>query len=378
MAMTIPQTMRASQWSTIKGGIEKNLRVNTSAKLPKNANSLPADHTLVKVAYTTPNPIDSKQTNRYNPGRRAISRLPNSYKLPLSVLVYYLGGLTREMSPKVAEFFPFLLSKPATPCLDFSGTVVATTLAHLKPGELVFGKTEPPAFGALGEYVVVGKAGCVPVPNGVSLKQAACVGVTGLTSYQCIAPYVKAGDKVFINGGSGGTGTFGIQIAKALGCHVTTTCSGPNVELCKSLGADEVIDYRSNDVLSTLKRSGKQYDLFYDTVWASPALYWNSQHYLKPSARFVTIAGSPSIGTVVELLKVFLWPTMLGGGQRKFVFHTAASKAADYEAIAKMMAEGKVKAVIEKEFKLEQADQAFAHLKSGRTKGKLLVRVGGE
>ncbi|TKA69197.1 hypothetical protein B0A55_07078 [Friedmanniomyces simplex] len=337
MATNIPSTMRASQWTTTKGGIDKNLKLNPAAPLPKTATSLPPDHTLVRVAYSTPNPID--------------------YKL--------------------AEYLPFIFSKPATPCLDFSGTVVATTLAHLKPGELVFGKTEPPAFGALGEYIVVAKAGCVPLPNGVSLKQAACVGVTGLTSYQCLAPHVKAGDKVLINGGSGGTGTFAIQIAKALGCYVTTTCSGPNVDLCKSLGADEVIDYRSNDLVATLKRSGKQYDLIYDTVFATPALYWNCQHYLKPSGQFLTIAGSPSVGSIVELLKVFCWPAWLGGGQRRLAFHTAASKAADYEAIAGMMAEGKVRAVVEREFGLERAGEAFAHLKGGRTKGKIVIEVAG-
>ncbi|KAK1090717.1 hypothetical protein LTR48_007750, partial [Friedmanniomyces endolithicus] len=161
MAASIPSTMRASQWTTTKGGLDKTLTLNPSAPLPKTAHALPPDHTLVKVAYTTPNPID--------------------YKL--------------------AEVLPFIFSKPAIPCLDFSGTILATTLPHLKPGELVFGKTEPPAFGALGEYVVVAKAGCVPVPNGVSLKQAACVGVAGLTSYQCLAPHVRPGDKVLINGG---------------------------------------------------------------------------------------------------------------------------------------------------------------------------------
>ncbi|KAK1090104.1 hypothetical protein LTR48_008960, partial [Friedmanniomyces endolithicus] len=193
----------------------------------------------------------------------------------------------------------------------------------------------------------------------------------------CLAPHVRPGDKVLINGGSGGTGTFAIQIAKALGCYVTATCSGANAELCRSLGADEVIDYRVEDVVGTLKRSGRQYDLIYDTVFAVPALYWECHHYLKASGKFITIAGTPSVGFLVEFLKLFLWPAVLGGGQRKLAFHTASSSAVDYEAIAKMMAEGKVKAVVEKEFGLERAGEAFAHLKSGRTKGKLVIEVAG-
>ena len=272
-AQNLPATMRASQWTTTHGGIEKNLKMNPTAPLPKNANNLPADHTLVKVLYTTPNPVD--------------------YKL--------------------ADTLPFIFSKPATPCLDFAGRVVATTLPHLKPGELVFGATAPPVFGAAAEYLIVGKSQLAPIPDGVDPKDAATMGIVGLTAYQTIAPFVKAGSKVLINGGSGGTGTFGVQIAKALGCEVTTTCSGANVDLVKSLGADKVIDYRSEDVLTSLKRSGTQYDLIVDNVFATPDLYWNAHHYLKPSGHFVTIAGSPSINSIVTMAKIFLWPRVLGG-----------------------------------------------------------------
>jgi NADPH:quinone reductase-like Zn-dependent oxidoreductase len=94
---------------------------------------------------------------------------------------------------------------------------------------MVFGKLEPKQqFGTLGEYIIGSKEGTVPIPDGVSLTDAATVGVCGLVTYQCLAPNVKSGDRVFINGGSGGTGTFAVQIAKALGCHVTTTSSGKN------------------------------------------------------------------------------------------------------------------------------------------------------
>lgn len=337
-ATSLPTTMRASQWTTVSGGIEKNLKVNNQAPLPKNANSLPADHTLVKVLYATPNPID--------------------YKL--------------------MDTLPWMFTKPCTPCLDFSGKVVTSTLPHLKPGELVFGKTEPPGFGALGEYVVVGKQACIPLPDDVEPKQGACVGITGLTAYQCIAPFAKAGDKVFINGGSGGTGTFGIQIAKAIGCHVTATCSGPNVDLCKSLGADQVIDYRSEDVIASLKRGGTQYDLIVDNVFATPDIYWAAHHYVKPSGRFITVAGTPSLGFIVKFMKAFLWPAYFGGGQRKFQFVTCTSNAEQYAQIAKWMEEGKVKAVISEEFGLEEAGRAFEILKTGRTRGKLVIKVADE
>lgn len=143
MASDLPSTMRASQWTTASGGIEKNLKLNTDAPLPKKAKSLGAGQTLVKVAYTTVNPVDFK----------------------------------------LAEFFPFVFSKPATPCLDFSGQVAATTLPHVKAGDLVLGKAGPSSYGAAAEYLVVGKDSIAPLPNNVPLDQAACVGVTGLTAY---------------------------------------------------------------------------------------------------------------------------------------------------------------------------------------------------
>lgn len=332
---TFPETMRASQWTRMSGGIDRSLKFTSEAALPKNAKSLPKDSTLVKVAYTTPNPIDHK----------------------------------------VAETLPFIFSKPAIPCLDFAGHVVSSTLPHLKPGEPVFGKTEAPAFGACAEYVVAGKESCVPCPPDVPLREAACVGIVGLTAYQELVPFVREGDKVFINGGSGGVGTFAIQIAKAIGCHVTTTCSGPNVDLCKSLGADEVIDYRSNDVVSTLRKSGHQFDLVVDNVFLTPALYWQCHHFLKPTGVFVTIAGTPSIPFIWDCMKVYLWPKFLGGGQRAFKFVANTPSAVEMEKIAKWMQEGKVKAIIEKEFPLENAGEAFSHLKGGRTRGKVVIKV---
>merc|ERR1719238_545022 len=105
-----------------------------------------------------------------------------------------------------------------------------------------------------------------PMPDGMQVDDMAGVGCTGLTMYQSIKPYVKEGDKIFINGGSGGTGIFGIQIAKALGCHVTTSCSGANVELCKGLGADEVLDYKSVDVVTALKEKGQVFSLVVDNA----------------------------------------------------------------------------------------------------------------
>jgi NADPH:quinone reductase-like Zn-dependent oxidoreductase len=282
--------MRASQWNSIPHSIEKSLKVNSEVPLPKSAKSLGKDETLVKVIYATLNPVD--------------------YKLPEAPIVGRLA-----------------ISKPASPCTDFAGIVVKTSRSDLKPGQAVWGKTEPPAFGAMSEYVVAGRHGTIALPDGVKLEDAACVGVAGLTAYQCIVPHVKSGDKVFINGGSGGTGTFGIQFAKALGCEVTTTCSGPNVDLCKSLGADQVIDYRSQDVFETLKRAGKRFDHIVDFV-GSPELYWAAHDFAKPSARVTNVGATMSIDFFRRLLPIFILPRFLGGGSIKYEFLACIAREA--------------------------------------------------
>lgn len=334
--------MRAAQWTSMAGGMEKNLHLNPTAPAPSNTTQLEPETTLVRVAYASINPVD--------------------YKLP-----------------EFALFRALKLRSPGIPAGDYSGTVVATTLPHLKPGDLVFGRSDPPAFGALGEYLLVkGENNAIPLPSGVSLQDASTLGVAALTAYQCIAPHIKqnSGSKVFINGGSGGTGSFGIQIAKILGCEVTTTCSGPNVEFCKSLGADEVLDYRTTDVVKHLQRTGTQFDLLVDNV-GSPRLYFHAHDYLKTGCMYVNIAGAITLPSIVSMLKVLYLPAWLGGGRREAKFLRRVSNAEGFATIARWIAEGKLKPVIEKVYELEEAAEAFARLKTGRSRGKLVIQVAG-
>lgn len=190
-ATSLPRTMKAWQWSVCNTGLENALQLNESAPLPTEKRPLARGESLIQVHAAALNPVDYKLAELPVVGRLAIP-------------------------------------KPATPGLDYAGRVVDVGPdCVVKVGQMVFGKLEPKQqFGTLGEYVIGSKAGTVPIPDGVTVEQAATLGVCGLVTYQCLAPSVKAGDNVFINGGSGGTGCFAIQIAKALGCHVTTTCSG--------------------------------------------------------------------------------------------------------------------------------------------------------
>ncbi|KLO95244.1 related to zinc alcohol dehydrogenase [Fusarium fujikuroi] len=338
---TLPLTMRAAQWRSIKGGIDKNLTLVTDAKLPKNASSLPKGQTLVKVAYASVNHLD--------------------YKIA-------------EMPPASLIF-----SKPVTPGLDFSGTIVSTTLNEFQSGQKVFGRTELPIGGTLAEYVVVGSKGMAALPGSVELRDAACLGICGTTALQCMSPFVKAGGKVFINGGSGGVGVFAIQVAKALGCsHVTVTCSASNADFCRSLGADETVDYKSEDPIEVLKKKEDKFDFILDTVFNDPDLYWRSHEYLKPEGQYVCVGLPPRFQTFKALFAINMLPRWLGGGKRKFKYHSVSANRKDFGQFADWMKEGKVKVIIEEDFGLEDAGRAYARLKGGRTKGKLVVRVGGE
>ncbi|EXK25700.1 hypothetical protein FOMG_17659 [Fusarium oxysporum f. sp. melonis 26406] len=338
---TLPLTMRAVQWCSIKGGIEKNLKPVMDAKLPKHAQSLPKGHTLVKVAYASLNHLDYK-----------VAEMP----------------LCNIMFPK-----------PATPGLDFSGTIVSTTLDDFEEGQRVFGRAELPSGGTMAEYAVVGGTGIAALPDGVFLKEAACIGICGTTALQCLRPFVQPGDRVFINGGSGGVGIFAIQIAKALGCsHVTTTCSAANAEFCRNLGADEIIDYNSENPLEVLKKSAEQFDCILDTVFINPYMYWQCHQYLKPHGTYVCVGLPPRFQTFKSLLTIKLLPRWLGGGKRKFKYHSVIANQRDFTQVAGWIRDGKINTFIEQEFALDDAGRAYARLKAGRTRGKLVVRVGGE
>jgi NADPH:quinone reductase-like Zn-dependent oxidoreductase len=188
---SLPATMRAWQWSQCNDTLENAIQLNESAPLPTASRQLALGESLIMVHAASLNPVD--------------------YKLPELPIVGRMA-----------------ISKPATPGLDFAGKVVQVGPdCHVKVGQMVFGKLEPnQQFGTLGEYIIGSKSGTVPLPDRIPVEQAATLGVCGLVTYQALAPNVKPGGRVLVNGGSGGTGTFAVQIAKALGCHVTTTCSG--------------------------------------------------------------------------------------------------------------------------------------------------------
>ncbi|KAK2041842.1 zinc-binding dehydrogenase [Colletotrichum somersetense] len=338
MAQDTPAEMRRWQIAA-PGAFIKNLSLVT-APTPA-ASALKPDQVLVRVVAAGVNPAD--------------------YKVP------ELGLVTRAALPY-----------PCTPGMDYSGRAVAvgSAVSDVQPGDAVFGRVDfATVQGTLSEYVVAGPESIAVIPGAADadlLERAGAVGTAGLTAYQCIAPYVKAGDEVFINGGSGGCGTFGIQIAKAIGCRVTVSCSTAKAELCRSLGADDVIDYRTADVVATLRARGRVFALVVDNVGNSPAnLYKAADDFLLPEGRYKFVGGNLSFALVPGLLL----PGFLGGAKHKFETFVTKNSREDLTRMAAWMAEGKLRTVVDSTFEFEDVVKAYEKLKEGSSTGKIVVRV---
>ncbi|GAM87562.1 hypothetical protein ANO11243_055890 [Dothideomycetidae sp. 11243] len=333
----LPKTMRIWQYASVKGGLENNLKLNTQA-LPAPE----AGHHLVRITNTSLNPVD------YKPA-----------KIPIA------GR--------------FLVPKQATPAIDISARIVAPAQgSKLKAGQLVWGVAaeKPFAPGGLGEYANVPEAGVLPIPEGVDPIHAAALPVAGLSAYQSIVPHVKSGDHVFLNGGSGGVGIFVIQMAKAVGCHVTTTCSERNVELCKFLGADEVVDYTKGDLIETLVNSDVKFDHVVDNVGGDDSrLYWECHRFTKPGAKFVLVGATPGLAHTAFKAKTSLWrgPGAAEGGKRPLLGFFAHPVPDDMQQMVDWVKEGKVKVIIDSTFPFEEAVEAYKKLRTGSARGKIIV-----
>lgn len=315
--------------------MEKNLHINESAPRPAPTD----DEILVQVHAMALNPVD--------------------YKMTESAPLRFFGSVF-------------------TPGSDYCGKVVEVgkNVQGFTNGQYVFGsKMGAPVNGTLAQYVAVNKENAAVLPQGVDPYEAATVGIVGLTELKALKSNVKAGDKVFINGGSGGTGIIGIQIAKALGCHVTTTCSTPNIDLCKSVGADEVIDYKTTDVAKALSSKGRVFQLAIDNIGTPANLYRASNTFIPAGGMYAQIGMTPSFGGLAQVSSNMLRPGLLGGGKAKYSMVMGQASKSGLEQIGEWMKEGKVKPVLDGVFEWEDAPNAYEKIKSGRTKGKIVVKV---
>jgi NADPH:quinone reductase-like Zn-dependent oxidoreductase len=251
---------------------------------------------------------------------------------------------------------------------DFAGTVeaVGKDVTDLQPGDDVFGLSA----GSFAEFVCV-QRGVGRKPANVTFQEAAAVPVAALTALQGLRDHGKLqpGQKVLVNGASGGVGTFAVQIAKALDAEVTAVCSTRNVEQARSLGADRVIDYTRED----FTRGDERYDVILDV---SGTKSWSRyRRVMNPHATLVMV-GSPKanpllgpLGHIIRL-KLAAWR-----GDQKAVFFVAKANRPDMDVLRELLESGKVKPVVEKRYELGQVADALRHLGEGHAQGKIVMNV---
>jgi NADPH:quinone reductase-like Zn-dependent oxidoreductase len=302
---------------------------------------LPADHqVLIKVHAAAANPLDW----HYLRGTPYFIRVIES-------------GLRRPKDPKLG--------------VDVAGRVeaVGKTVTRFKPGDEVFGV----AIGSFAEYALASEKRIALKPANLSFEQAAAVPVAAITALQGLRDEgrLQPGQKVLINGASGGVGTFAVQIAKTFGAHVTGVCSTRNIELVRSLGADHVIDYTEAD----FTRGAERYDLIFDNVGNHALL--DLKRVMSPEGIYLGIGGGkpaddPWIGPMAGPLKGLALSPFVS---QEFGTFVASINADDLTVLAKLMETNKVTPVINRIYTLDEVPLAIRYLEDGHARGKIVITV---
>src|SRR5438552_7333764 len=279
-----------------------------------------------------------------------------------------------EGTPYIMRAMGVGLRKPKDTRLgvDFAGTVeaVGKNVTQFKPGDEVFGGRG----GAFAEYVCPRADRAVALkPANITFEQAASVNIAGITALQALRDKgkVQAGQKVLINGASGGVGTFAVQIAKSLSADVTGVCSTKNVDLVRSLGADHVIDYTKED----FAKGEQRYDVILDNV-PNHSLS-ECRRILNPNGKYVMIGGggpndSRWIGPFGRVINTMILSPFVS---QKMGMMMADPSQKDLAVLADMMQSGKVKPVIDRTYKLSEVPEAIRYLEQGHARGKVVITV---
>ncbi|KAJ5802811.1 uncharacterized protein N7503_005261 [Penicillium pulvis] len=357
MSTDIPPTMPAWYYKT-RGPVSKVLTYTKDFPTP-NSSTLAPNEVLIKVAY---------------------------------------AGFTPTASTLPAIIPPWIQKDgTAIPELEFSGTIAALGSSTIRPeiqlGTRVFGGTSLGILLRRGSGTLAGYCPCPVdqlnvVPAGMDLEHAVALAGNGVTAVQVVdAADVKRGDKVFVNGGSGGAGSMILQVIRDRVGEtgvVISSCSGGNVELVKSLGADEVIDYRQHDPLHEYlaKEHGEtRFDAIVDTVGIQE-LYTNSPGYLREGGRFINI-GAMQAQSANGSLFAFAWamilnlalPAWLGGTPRRYQMVMGTPGVDVMTRVKELAEDGVLVPVIDSTWEMEDVLKAYEKLHSQRARGKVIIKI---
>jgi len=273
---------------------------------------------------------------------------------------------------------------PATLGSDLAGVVteVGSRVTRFKPGDAVFASIFDTGKGAIAEFAVVPESVAALKPDNLDFVQAASIPMVGLTSWQALKERVnlRAGQKVFIPAGSGGIGTFAIQLAKQMGAKVGTSTSTGNVDLVRSLGADEVVDYKKEEFENVLRG----YDAVLGTV-RGDALE-KAVGILKPRGTMVSLVGPLDAAFARARRLNFVLTFVFGMMSRKikrlakkqdvtYSFLFAHPDGGQLAQIGELLKAERIQPVVDKVFSFEQAKEALAYLAQGRAKGKVVIKL---
>ena len=301
------------------------------------------------------------------------------------VQVYATGVNLLDAKIRNGEFKIFLPYKtPFTLGHDVAGIVtkIGARVSKFKVGDEIYARPADHRIGTFAEYISINENDVALKPKNISMEEAASIPLVGLTAWQALVEKanLKKGQKVFIQAGSGGVGTFAIQLAKHLGATVATTTSSANIELVKSLGADIVIDYKNEDFETILK----DYDLVLNSQ--DTKTLDKSLRILKPNGTVISISGPPDTDFAADLglpwfVKLIMKMLSLGvknkarrlGVNYSFLFMRADGN--QLSEITKLINDGIIKPVIDKVFPFDQTNEAMTYVEVGRSKGKVVIKV---
>jgi NADPH:quinone reductase-like Zn-dependent oxidoreductase len=267
------------------------------------------------------------------------------------------------------------LRKPKVTRLGFdvAGAVesIGRSVTQFKPGDKVFGACSGARAGAFAEYACASESALVIKPDNVTFEQAACAPMATLTALQGLRDkgHIQAGQKVLVNGAAGGVGSFAVQIAKSLGAEVTGVCSTRNVDLVRSIGADQVIDYTQQD----FTKCGQRYDLIFDAVGNRSLSA--CRRALSPQGIFVMAGGKAGRWMIGPLARALQAGVLSRFGSQKLVGLFARASQEDLAIMRELMASGKVTPVIDRRYSLRETPDAIRYLEQGHARGKVVIAL---
>ncbi len=313
--------------------------------------------------YGTPDNLEIKDIEKPIPKDNEVLVKVRTASVNFNTLMFVKG------KPLVARLFTGIL-KPnvRTPGNDIAGVVeeIGESVKQFQVGDEVFGDTAECGFGAFAEYVSVPENALTMKPANISFEEAAAVPEASLVALQALRDEgeIKAGDKVLINGASGGIGTFAVQLAKYFGAEVTAVCGMKNMDMVRSIGADHIIDYKKED----FTRTGEKYDLIIAT--AGYRSIFEYRDALSPKGRFVATGGS-----MKQIFQAMLLGSWISKKEGKKLTNLNLIVNKDLDFMKEIIETGFVKPVIDRVYPMREAIEALKYYDQGHAKGKIVITI---